>query len=88
EYETRNISEEVKAEIEEEDEEAVEVEELGVEYFDKFPNIYELAYYKYLLHDPSPPFYRRCPIIIIGNPSKLKIPCNIVHIHVEGLHRS
>ncbi|GJU58695.1 hypothetical protein Tco_1236461 [Tanacetum coccineum] len=38
-----------KEEIEEEEE---EVEELGVEYFDKFLTRNELAYHKYLLRDP------------------------------------
>ncbi|GJT14722.1 hypothetical protein Tco_0873428 [Tanacetum coccineum] len=47
----------------EEEEEVVEVEE-GVEYFDKFPTKDELAYHKYLLHDPSPPFYRRYFLIV------------------------
>ncbi|GKE11659.1 hypothetical protein Tco_1415210, partial [Tanacetum coccineum] len=78
EYEIGDVREE---EIEEE-EEVVEVEELGVEYFDKFPTKDELAYHKYLFHDPGPPFYRRCPIIVEGNPSNLKIPCNIRHVHV------
>nr|GEW83002.1 MAK10-like protein [Tanacetum cinerariifolium] len=59
----------------EEEEDIVEIKELGVEYFDKF--ITRVAYHKYLLHDPSPPFFRRCLIIIGGNPSNLKITCNI-----------
>ncbi|GJT93777.1 hypothetical protein Tco_1082622 [Tanacetum coccineum] len=78
EYEIGDVREE---ELEEE-EEVVEVEELGVEYFDKFPTRNELAYHKYLLRDPSPPFCRRYPIIIGGNPSNLKIPCNIGYVHV------
>ncbi|GJV20010.1 putative reverse transcriptase domain-containing protein [Tanacetum coccineum] len=64
EYEIGNIREE---EIEEE-EEVVKVEELGIEYFDKFSTRDELSYQ---------PFYTRCPTIIGGNPSNLKIPCNI-----------
>nr|GEY77692.1 hypothetical protein [Tanacetum cinerariifolium] len=59
------------------EEEVVKVEELGVEYFDKFPTRDELAYHMYLLRDPSPPFFKRCPVIIGENPSNLKIPCNI-----------
>ncbi|GJT38829.1 hypothetical protein Tco_0938694 [Tanacetum coccineum] len=60
EYEIGDVREEVVKE-----EEGVEgVEELGVEYFDKFPNRDELAYHKYLLRYPNPPFYRRCPIIV------------------------
>ncbi|GJW92766.1 hypothetical protein Tco_0172438, partial [Tanacetum coccineum] len=72
----------VRWEENEEEEEVVEVEELGVEYFDKFPTKDELAYHKYLFHDPSPPFYRRCPIIVEENPSNLKIPCNIGQVHM------
>ncbi|GJW09432.1 hypothetical protein Tco_1575259 [Tanacetum coccineum] len=75
EYEIRDFSME---EIEEE-EDVVEVEGLGVEYHDKFPTRNELAYHKYLLCDPIPPFFRICPIIVGGNPSNLKIPCNIGH---------
>ncbi|GJV85501.1 hypothetical protein Tco_1525399 [Tanacetum coccineum] len=78
EYEIEDFSEE---EITEEDD-VVEVEELGVEYFDKFPTRNKLAYHKYLLCDPIPSFFQRCPIIIGGNPSNLKIPCNIGNVHV------
>ncbi|GJV80454.1 hypothetical protein Tco_1516324 [Tanacetum coccineum] len=75
EYEVGDVSEE---EIEEEEvigekEEIEGVEELGVEYFDKFSTRDELSYQ---------PFYTRCPTIIGGNPSNLKIPCNIGYIHV------
>ncbi|GKE65079.1 hypothetical protein Tco_1519240, partial [Tanacetum coccineum] len=56
EYEIGEVN---KEEIEKED--VVGVEEIGVEYFDKFPTKYELAYHKYLLCDPSPPFFWRCP---------------------------
>ncbi|GKB33126.1 hypothetical protein Tco_0872527 [Tanacetum coccineum] len=48
EYEIGDFSEE---EIEEE-EDVVEVEELGLEYFNKFLTRNELAYHKYLLYDP------------------------------------
>ncbi|GJY06555.1 hypothetical protein Tco_0373609 [Tanacetum coccineum] len=77
----RDLSE---GEIEEEEEvvEVVEVEEVGVEYFDKFLTKDELAYHKYHLCDPSSPFFKRPPIIVGGNPSNLKIPCNIGHVHV------
>ncbi|GJW19854.1 hypothetical protein Tco_0027290 [Tanacetum coccineum] len=78
EYKVGDFSEE---EIEDE-EEVVEVEELGVEYFDKFLTRDELAYHKYLLRDPSPPFSMRCPIIIGGNPLNLNISCNIGQVHV------
>ncbi|GJR20877.1 hypothetical protein Tco_0969404 [Tanacetum coccineum] len=66
----------------EEEEEVVEVEEIGVEFFNKFPTKDELAYHKYLLRDHSPPFFKRSLIIVGGNPSNLKIPCNIGHVHV------
>ncbi|GJT06776.1 hypothetical protein Tco_0841238 [Tanacetum coccineum] len=67
EYEIGDVSEE---EIKEEEvvgnEEEIEgVEELGVEYFDKFPTRDELAYQKYLMRGPMPPFFRRCPTIIM-----------------------
>ncbi|GJT81034.1 hypothetical protein Tco_1055376 [Tanacetum coccineum] len=58
EYEVRDVRKEKEEKIEE-DEEIVEVEELGVEYFDKFPTKEELAYHKYLLHEPITSFYRR-----------------------------
>ncbi|GJS33171.1 hypothetical protein Tco_0531553 [Tanacetum coccineum] len=77
EYEIGDVS---KEEIREE--EVEEKEELGVEYFDKFPTRDKLAYHKYLLRDPSPPFFRRCPTIVRGNPSNLKISCNIRHVHM------
>ncbi|GJU37474.1 MAK10-like protein [Tanacetum coccineum] len=57
-------------------------EELGVEYFDKFPTRSELAYHKYLMCAPIPSLFLRNPIIVGGSPSNLKIPCNIGHVHV------
>ncbi|GJU98142.1 hypothetical protein Tco_1327413 [Tanacetum coccineum] len=62
EYEIGDVREEKVEELEEEEEE-VEVEELGVEYFDKFPTKDELAYHKYLLHNPNPLFYRISPLV-------------------------
>ncbi|GJY51179.1 hypothetical protein Tco_0442026 [Tanacetum coccineum] len=64
------------------EEEVVEVEEVGVEYFDKFPTKDKLAYHKNLLRDPSPSLFKRPLIIGGGNPSNLKIPYNIGHVHV------
>ncbi|GJY43603.1 hypothetical protein Tco_0431816 [Tanacetum coccineum] len=64
-------------------ENAVTEEELGVEYFDRFPTISELAYHKYLMCAPIPSLFLRNPIIVGGNPSNLKIPCNIGHAHIE-----
>nr|GEY96005.1 reverse transcriptase domain-containing protein [Tanacetum cinerariifolium] len=81
EYEIKDISEE---EIEEE--EVVEVDELGVEHFDKFSTRDELAYHLHLLRDPSQPFFRRFPTIVEGNPSNLKIPCNIGHEILRNYH--
>ncbi|GJW81294.1 hypothetical protein Tco_0145269 [Tanacetum coccineum] len=57
--------------------------EMGVEYFDIFPTRSELAYHKYLMSGLIPSLFLRNPIIIGGNPSNLKIPCNIGHVHVE-----
>ncbi|GJY54596.1 hypothetical protein Tco_0446260 [Tanacetum coccineum] len=75
EYEIQDLSE---GETEEEE----EVEEVGVEYFDKFLTRDELAYHKYLLHDPSPSFFKKPLIIIGGNLSNLKIPCHIGNVQV------
>ncbi|GKE70334.1 hypothetical protein Tco_1528406 [Tanacetum coccineum] len=57
--------------------------EVGVEYFDIFPTMSELAYHKYLMCSPIPSIFLRNPIITEGCPSNLKIPCNISHVHVE-----
>ncbi|GJZ24292.1 hypothetical protein Tco_0561751 [Tanacetum coccineum] len=57
--------------------------EMGVEYFDIFPTRSELAYHKYLMSGLTTSLVLRNPIIIGGNPSNLKIPCNIRHVHVE-----
>ncbi|GJV86616.1 hypothetical protein Tco_1530554 [Tanacetum coccineum] len=54
-----------------------------VEYFDTFPTRSGLAYHKYLMCGPIPSIFLWNPIIIEGNPSNLKIPCNIRHVHVE-----
>ncbi|GJS49080.1 hypothetical protein Tco_0599201 [Tanacetum coccineum] len=54
-----------------------------VEYFDIFSTKSELAYHKYLMCGLIPSIFLRNPIIIEGNPSNLKIPCNIEHMHVE-----
>ncbi|GJV19099.1 hypothetical protein Tco_1368119 [Tanacetum coccineum] len=58
-------------------------DELGVGYFDKFPTRSELAFHKYLMYPPILSLFLRNPIIVGGNPSNLKIPCNIGHVHVE-----
>ncbi|GJS24592.1 hypothetical protein Tco_0453224 [Tanacetum coccineum] len=50
----------------EEDDDVVEEEELGVEYFDKFPTRSELAYHKYLLCDLIPPLFMRRLTIVGG----------------------
>ncbi|GJX31869.1 hypothetical protein Tco_0241724 [Tanacetum coccineum] len=64
-------------------ENAVTEEELGVEYFDRFPTRSELAYHKYLVCAPIPSLFLRNPIIIGGSPSNLKIRCNIGHVHIK-----
>ncbi|GKD18537.1 hypothetical protein Tco_1207695 [Tanacetum coccineum] len=56
---------------------------LVVEYFDTFPTQSELAHHKYLMRGPIPSIFLRNPIITEGCPSNLKIPCNIIHVHVE-----
>ncbi|GJX63348.1 hypothetical protein Tco_0296248 [Tanacetum coccineum] len=70
-----------KEELEEDDNVEGE-EELGVEYFDKFPTRSKLAYHKYLMYALIPSLFLRNPIIVGGSPSNLKIPCNIGHLHV------
>ncbi|GKC10112.1 hypothetical protein Tco_1001722 [Tanacetum coccineum] len=60
-----------------------EAEGQKMEYFDIFLTRSELAYDKYLMCGPIPSIFLRNPIIIEGCPSKLKIPCNIRHVHVE-----
>ncbi|GJV08771.1 hypothetical protein Tco_1346427 [Tanacetum coccineum] len=57
--------------------------EMGVEYFDIFPTRSELAYHKYLMSGLIPSLFLRNPIIIGGNPSNLKIPYIIGHVHME-----
>ncbi|GKC66652.1 hypothetical protein Tco_1099250 [Tanacetum coccineum] len=57
--------------------------EMVIEYFDIFPTRSELSYHKYLMSGPISSLFLRNPIIIGGNPSNLKIPCNIGHVHVE-----
>ncbi|GKC50241.1 hypothetical protein Tco_1072986 [Tanacetum coccineum] len=59
------------------------VGELEVEYLDVFPTRSELTYHKYLMCGPIPSIYLRIPIIIEECLSNLKIPCNIVHMHIE-----
>ncbi|GKD33771.1 hypothetical protein Tco_1249280 [Tanacetum coccineum] len=65
------------------DENVATRDELGVEYFDRFLTRSELAYHKYLMCTSIPSLFLRNPIIVGGNPSNLKIPCNIGHVHVE-----
>ncbi|GKA84036.1 hypothetical protein Tco_0805631 [Tanacetum coccineum] len=54
-------------------------EEFKGNHFDKFLTCSELAYRKYLMHDPYLSEIIRDPIIERGNPSNLNIPCNIRH---------
>ncbi|GJX86519.1 hypothetical protein Tco_0337293 [Tanacetum coccineum] len=61
----------------------VREEEFEGNHFDKFLTCSQLAYRKYLMHDPYLSEIIRDPIIERGNPSNLKIPCNIGHVHIE-----
>ncbi|GJV83012.1 hypothetical protein Tco_1522910 [Tanacetum coccineum] len=58
-------------------------EEFERNHFDKFPTCSELAYHKYLMHDPYLSKIVRDPIIKRGNQSNLKIPCNRGHVHIK-----
>ncbi|GJX01583.1 hypothetical protein Tco_0185496 [Tanacetum coccineum] len=58
-------------------------EGIGAEHFDTFLTRSELTYHKYLMCSPILSIFLRNPIITEGYPSKLKIPCNIGHVHVE-----
>ncbi|GKG10618.1 hypothetical protein Tco_0342018, partial [Tanacetum coccineum] len=55
----------------------------AVEYFDMFLTRDELTYYKYLMYGPIPSIFLQNPIITEGCSSNLKIPCNILHVHVK-----
>ncbi|GJU69770.1 hypothetical protein Tco_1256029 [Tanacetum coccineum] len=65
-----------------EDDDVGEVEFEG-NHFDKFPTCGELAYHKYLMHDLYLSEIVRDPIFKRGNPSNLKIPCNIGRVHIK-----
>ncbi|GJW87514.1 hypothetical protein Tco_0162854 [Tanacetum coccineum] len=54
----------------------------AVEYFDTFPTIDELTYYRYLMSNPIPSILLRNPIVMEGYPSNLKITCNIGYAHI------
>ncbi|GJS99780.1 hypothetical protein Tco_0820950 [Tanacetum coccineum] len=58
-------------------------EEFEGNHFDKFLTCSELAYHKYLMHNPYLSKIVRDPIIERGNPSNLKIPCNIGHVRIK-----
>ncbi|GJT32194.1 hypothetical protein Tco_0922613 [Tanacetum coccineum] len=66
----------------EEDDNVVIGDELGVEYFNKFPTKSELVYHKYLMCASILSLFLRNPIIVGGSPLNLKIPCNIGYVHV------
>ncbi|GJZ84301.1 hypothetical protein Tco_0649640 [Tanacetum coccineum] len=65
------------------DDDDVGEEEFEGNHFEKFRTCSELAYHKYLMHDPYLSKIIRDPIIERGNPSNLKIPCNIRHVYIE-----
>ncbi|GJZ92286.1 MAK10-like protein [Tanacetum coccineum] len=71
------------SEGEPEEEGSTTAEGIGAEHFDTFPTRSELAYHKYLMCSLILSIFLRNPIITEGCPSKLKIPCNIGHVHVE-----
>ncbi|GJS38032.1 hypothetical protein Tco_0536414 [Tanacetum coccineum] len=54
-----------------------------VEYFDTFPTRDELTYHRYLMSGIIHSIFLRNPIITEGCLYNLKIPCNIVHVHIE-----
>ncbi|GKA89155.1 hypothetical protein Tco_0810967 [Tanacetum coccineum] len=63
--------------------EGATTEEPVVEYFDTFPTRDELTYHRYLMSSPIPSMFLRNPIITEGCSYNLKIPGNIIHIHIE-----
>ncbi|GJV88995.1 MAK10-like protein [Tanacetum coccineum] len=63
--------------------EGATTEETVVECFDTFPTRNELTYHRYLMSGPIPSIFLRNPIITEGCPYNLKIPCNIIHVHIE-----
>ncbi|GJS65354.1 hypothetical protein Tco_0679918 [Tanacetum coccineum] len=66
----------------EEDDNVVTREELGVEYFDKFPTRSELVYHKYLMCASIPSLFLRNPIIVGG-----RIPTWVYLVRAAGVLR-
>jgi hypothetical protein len=78
ETETRDETKEVEVDKGEKLEEVENVEE----YFDKLPTKEEREYHKNLFDDPETPYILGSPLIKVGDPSNINIPCNIGHMHV------
>ncbi|GJV49073.1 hypothetical protein Tco_1439285 [Tanacetum coccineum] len=66
-----------------ENDDIVGEEEFVGDHFDKFLTRSKLAYHKYLMSAPFPSMIVSNLIIVRGNPSNLKILCNIGHVHIE-----
>jgi hypothetical protein len=75
---TRDEIKEVEVIKEEKLEEVESVEE----YFDRLPTKEEREYHKDLFNDPETPYILGSPLIKVGDPSNINIPCNIGHMHV------
>jgi hypothetical protein len=52
------------------------------EYLDKLPTKEEREYHKDLFDGPETPYILGTPLIKMGDPSNINIPCNIEHIHI------
>lgn len=78
ETETRGEIREVEVKKEEELEEVETIEE----HFDKLPTKEEREYHKDLFDGPETPYILGTPLIKVGDPSNINIPCNIGHMHV------
>jgi hypothetical protein len=78
--ETKPMDEIKKVEVKKE-EELEEVEPIE-KYFDKLPTKEEREYHKDLFDDPETPYILGSPLIKVGDPSNINIPCNIGHMHV------
>jgi hypothetical protein len=76
--ETRDEIKEVKVNEGEKLEEVENVED----HFDKLPTKEEREYHKDLFDDPETPYILGSPLIKVGDPSNINIPCKIGHMHV------
>ena len=53
------------------------------EYFDRLPTKEEWEYHKDLFDGPETPYILGTPLIKMGDPSNINIPCNIGHMHIR-----